>query len=363
MIRLVFVSTFAYNYFFPGKVNQAGGQTRIYNLARRFAQQEEYRVFCLVGDFGQPERVVRENVTLVKSSIDHPLGVFRVMNSIRSLRPDILVDFCASPRLAIYALLKKMIGIKYIFFTGSDNDVNGKYKEVENRIYDFFYRVGLRQADSIVAQVPLHTDLLRDAWGLKSHLVLSPYLDIRTPESVEKDIVLWVGRSAYYKRPELFVRLAEEHPGQKFVMICNTSPYDKGFMVSIAKLLKRFSNLEFHEYVPYPEMKSFYSRAKLLVNTSDFEGFPNTFLEAAVQKTPVLSLNSDPNGMLSHYGGGIYCQGNFACMKLTLAEMLATPGLLTKQGLCGFEYASRFHRIDRAVKKMDTIFKGIAWKE
>ncbi len=363
MIRLTFVSTLAYNYFFPGKVKQAGGQTRIYNLARAFAKRPEYKVFCITGDFGQPDRMVKENVTLIKAPIDNPLALVQVLRTLISLKSDLLLDFCASPRFGLYYLLKKTLGSKYIFFTGSDNDVNGGYKTVENRAYDYFYRLGLRQADAIIAQVPLHKELLEKRWQLDSHLVLSPYLDIQPKKAVAKDSILWVGRAAFYKRPELFVALAALYPRQKFVMICNKSSYDNGFMTDIVKKISNMPNLEFHEYVAYPQMGKFYGRAKLLINTSDFEGFPNTFIEAAVNATPVLSLNSDPNNMFTFHGCGYKCDGDFDRMKGTLGKMLGDKTLLTEQGQRIFDYAYRFHRIEKAVEQIDTIFKEVLWEK
>src|SRR5690606_5922774 len=41
------------------------------------------------------------------------------------------------------------------------------------------------------------------------------------------------------------------------------------------------------------------SRATMLINTSEWEGFPNIFLEAALSGTPIVSLAIDPDGLLS----------------------------------------------------------------
>jgi len=226
-------------------------------------------------------------------------------------------------------------------------------------VYDCFYMTGLKSADIIIAQVPRHQRLLKENWNIDSRLVLSPYFEIERTKSSEKEFVLWVGRAAYYKRPDLFVKLARAFPDQKFVMICNKSKYDKGFIKDMENKADDLKNFEFHEYVPYPEMETYYKRAKFLVNTSDYEGFSNTFIEAAVQYTPVLSLNSDPNNMLSSHGGGIICNGNFSILKEQCNMMLKNKDLVLEAGINAFEYAFRYHRLDRAVEQIDKIFTSI----
>ncbi|MCD4736101.1 MAG: hypothetical protein K8R53_08670, partial [Bacteroidales bacterium] len=120
MIRLTFISTLAYNYFFPGRIKQAGGHTRIYNLSRAFAKQPGYEVFCVTGDFGQPGFIEKEGVKLVKAPINNPRAMAEVFLKLKRLKSDIIVDFCASPRLFLYYVLKKMTGMKYVFLTAHD---------------------------------------------------------------------------------------------------------------------------------------------------------------------------------------------------------------------------------------------------
>lgn len=360
MIRLVFVSTLAYNYFFPGKIKQAGGHTRIVNLAKEFALRPEYDVFCITGDFGQKDYIKKEGVTLIKAPIDNPLSFINVISKIKNIKPDVLVDFCASPRLFLYYLLKKTTGLKYVFLTANDTDVNGDYKKIENRLYYYFYLIGLKNADKVVAQVPLHKELLFKRYKIKSTLVLSPYLTLTKKEKPSPSIILWVGRAAHYKRPELFVQLAQCFPSQKFVMICNASSYDRGFIKSVKDGKNIPDNLEFHEYVPYPAMISFYEQAKFLVNTSDTEGFPNTFIEAAATQTPVLSLSSNPNHMLTEHAAGYVCEGSTDILKARCHRMLIDSEKTQEAGRKAFDYAYKYHRLERAVDQFNHIFKTIA---
>jgi len=54
-------------------------------------------------------------------------------------------------------------------------------------------------------------------------------------------------------------------------------------------LLKELPNVKFSGYIKRADMNNFLSEAYALLNTSHFEGFSNTFLEAWAVGTPVIS--------------------------------------------------------------------------
>jgi glycosyltransferase involved in cell wall biosynthesis len=360
---LAFISSFSYNFFFPGAIKVAGGQTPFYNLTRKFAELSDYQVNCVVGDFGQPSVLEKDGVRIIKAPINHPLKSPQVLKALRSLDVDVYLDFCASPRLFLLRMLKTWARKPYIFFTGSDIDVNGEYRDIENIFYYWAYINGLKHADSIICQVPDQVSILKDRYNLSSELVLSPYFDI-LPRKLKKkkDIVLWVGRAARYKNPKAFIELVQNFPNEKFVMICNASGYDDDFMGSISRTLKNFENLSFKEYVPYTEIHKYFESAKLLVNTSDFEGFPNTFIEAAMNFTPILSLSVDPNRMLSNHKGGVCCGGDMGQLITAFKELVGNEGKLDEYGEYAYRYAEKYHQLDAAVLKIDGIIRGVLRK-
>ena len=63
-------------------------------------------------------------------------------------------------------------------------------------------------------------------------------------------------------------------------------------------------NLTLYGRVPYHEIGDFYDRAKVFVNTSDVEGFPNSFLQSWCRGVPVVSF-FDPNGLIKREGLGV----------------------------------------------------------
>ena len=73
-------------------------------------------------------------------------------------------------------------------------------------------------------------------------------------------------------------------------MLMNRSDENIFKEVECAKSL----NLEIIEWLPYRKAEALIAGAFALVNTSCFEGFPNTFLQAGKFGVPILSFEVDP---------------------------------------------------------------------
>ena len=85
------------------------------------------------------------------------------------------------------------------------------------------------------------------------------------------------------------------------------------------------------------------------MNTSDFEGFPNTFVEAALEKTPVVSFKVDPNKMFEEHCAGICCYGNFENMVVACKQLVENDDDRLRMGENARSYAEKFHDIDIAI--------------
>ena len=62
-------------------------------------------------------------------------------------------------------------------------------------------------------------------------------------------------------------------------------------------------NLDFKGAVPYHTVNSYFEAARLFINTSESEGFPNSFLQAWVRRVPVISF-FDPDNLIEELGLG-----------------------------------------------------------
>lgn len=352
MKTIVFLSSQVYNYFFPEKSKCFGGVSRIYRVVRWLEKNSSYNIKCIVGNYGQPKIQKSGQVILVKCRIGNYLNIFQIYSMLRELRPELIVEFYPSARLFLLGLLNLFHGQRIVYFTGSDIDVDGRYRSLTNPLFYRLYVWGLRRVNRIICQTEKQASLLYDTYGLHGQVVLSPYLKIAPLIVREREFFLWVGRSSAYKRPDLFLELAAKIPQEKFVMICNPGQHGCDMYRGVSRRSERMSNVVFIPSVSPEKMAVYYAGAKFLVNTSDFEGFPNTFVEAGMQETPIVSLNADPNGILSQYHAGFFCNGVFYRLVEYCKEFSDNTEKRYEMGKNARFYSETHHNIDRAMEKL-----------
>lgn len=123
----------------------------------------------------------------------------------------------------------------------------------------------------------------------------------------ERDAFVWVGRAAAYKNPLSFIRLAREVPEARFVMAGidpDRAPHE------ILAAAGQVPNLDLVAPLPREQLLPLYDRAVAVVNTSDFEGFPNTLLEGWARGALALTQGIDPDGVITRHGLGVVSVGS-----------------------------------------------------
>jgi glycosyltransferase involved in cell wall biosynthesis len=93
-------------------------------------------------------------------------------------------------------------------------------------------------------------------------------------------------------------------PEVRFVMIGGAVVGHEDLHRNVEEAASDIPNLEYLGAVPYHEVNNYFLRAKLFVNTSDSEGFPNSFLQAWVRQVPVISF-FDPDSIIEDREIGI----------------------------------------------------------
>jgi len=139
-------------------------------------------------------------------------------------------------------------------------------------------------------------------------------------------------------------------------------PNDVTLFERIATEAAAVPNLTFVERVPFSEIQAYFDRAKVFVNTSTVEGFPNTFVQAAMGAAPVLSLAVNPDDVLDVHGFGRCAHGDTARLTSDLAALLADEGLREAMGQAGFAYAKATHDADAVMPRFKELLARVVAK-
>ena len=170
---------------------------------------------------------------------------------------------------------------------------------------DFNFYRGIKLAGQLIAQNIFQQQQLLKNYGRSSVIInqMTPLADEKTlTESDGFVSVLWVANLKALKRPELFIELARRlknsNINQKYQMIMiGRIPASYKDLLENAK--QEISTFQYLGELSQEEVNDALSKPGILINTSVYEGFSNTFVQAWMRKVPVISMNSDPNATLS----------------------------------------------------------------
>jgi glycosyltransferase involved in cell wall biosynthesis len=166
-----------------------------------------------------------------------------------------------------------------------------------------------------------------------------------------------VGRSDTVKNPYAFIELAKRMPSQNFIMICPPATNDK-YYEKLKHEAEKIKNLKFVKRIPYSEIHTYFQKAKVFINTSFTEGYPNTFIEACRSSTPVVSLNINPDNFLTEYSCGICCLGDFGKLCKAIKSILKNNRYI-ESGENARKYFDKNHKIENVIKDYKKTFDNL----
>ncbi len=325
-IKICFVSTSAYPLFNKNSNAFFGGaEVNMYYLAKKIAEDPEFDVTVCVGDYNQEPLELYDGVKVRKLKYQPmlfgannkkyetiPYKILRQILLIKELAfrdYDVYINTCGGGMITQLVLLGKLLRRKKVIFRmASDSDAqcskfNGKF----GRIKSWIYRKSLKSTSLVVAQTERQQKMLDENINVPSVVISNGFFIKDQDDTKKKAFMLWVSRSDENKRPELFLELAARLPDEKFVIIIPGDNTTKTKAVSEAKKLK---NVELLDFVPFSQIQDYYEKAKVFVNTSVYEGFPNSFIQSFLAGTPILSFNVNPDEIITKYDLGYLCNNN-----------------------------------------------------
>lgn len=381
-VRVCFISPLGYGLYRPESGYPFGGaELQFFLLARALAEDPAYQVSVLttVSDGAGTEQHGR--VTLIKrqgqqrllaNSVGGATRAFRAGMSylaafeemrrlFRSVDADVYLHSGAGVEVGAYSLICRLLRRRFIYIVASSVDLVEPNGNVSGPLRSLF-PMGLRLASTVVCQTEEQLDWLRQRYRRNGVLIRNGHpISGRTasPDQQKRTTILWVGRSHPVKQPHLFMDLAERLPTERCVMVVMRDLAYEGVWKGIRERAETLPNLILHENVRWDAMDRIFAEAKLYVNTSSYEGFPNTFVQAAIQGVPILSLNVDPDRVLVRHQIGVCAEGSFDRLVASVTQLCMASDQREELGRRALAYAAAYHDLSRSVNELKALVRAL----
>lgn len=231
--------------------------------------------------------------------------LYQLMNSIKAD-----CYYCRASISYVHSVVKnakKIGGSTVIWACSHDNELKNQTKgrfitQILGKLNNMLFNKALLKIDHIFLQTDYQQKLLKEQFKLSGTVIHNghPKPKLHKKEG-KKNIIVWVGRLQTWKHPEKFVGIAEKLLNCPYQFIAIGKPLiNNNLAAAMLAADKKLSNFEYKGELSNSDVCSIIAQAKLLVNTSDYEGFSNTFIEAWARGVPVVSLKVDPDNVLQN---------------------------------------------------------------
>jgi glycosyltransferase involved in cell wall biosynthesis len=352
-----------------GTAGRAGGaELDVWQIATALARDPAFRpTLAAVGDTN--DRTTVDGVRVV--SIERyrtdrtRRGHFarycgRVVRVLRNVNAD--VYFCKGASLeAVLCFVAARVGRRRKFVFRLQHDWEATPETLTDRIFGGqralarLFMLALRRADTLFAQTRTQQQLLRTSFGLESTVLYNSHPIPSAVPLDNKRTVLWVGRAAAYKRPQVFLDLAERLPSHPFVMVATFDENHPSVLDAVRERSRHLPNVTLIEGAAREEVEALFRAARVYVLSSEAEGFPNVLVEAWKNRTPVASLRVDPDGLIRQHEAGFVADDDPEALVRGLAALLGDDELFRRAADKGYALACELLNIDRTIERYKAI--------
>lgn len=287
-----------------------GGITvQLYFWAQAFAKNG-WQVYSFAD--GAKNTFTREGIVFIPNKyikrINFLIEWWRSLRYMLTIHPLVIIYRGANRHLLPLALFSKLFRSKLVYFAASDVNFEPGKELVGSGYNRKLYHCSIRHIRFFVTQNKHQHETLLKNYGKESLTMYNIWGAVnfgRHNKLPESDAV-WIANFRILKRAEWVINLAKKFPDLHFVMAGGRG-CDIGYYEEMEQQAAGLANLEFLGGVGFSYANELVNCSRVLLCTSTFEGFPNTFLQAWSVGIPVIST-VDPSGTISANGLGVVVQ-------------------------------------------------------
>ncbi|MBL7961733.1 glycosyltransferase family 4 protein [bacterium] len=235
------------------------------------------------------------------------------------------------------------------------------FASVDTIIKDILFKRNFLKSDMVISQNISQQFECKKRFKRNSTIIRSGH-PAPLPDTYVKDSplsVCWIANVRAVKQPELFLELARKcedistRSGTQFIMVMgkNIANYEK---TRFMEKLKTQPNMLIIGEQSIDEANAVMGRSSLLVNTSVYEGFSNTYIQAWMRETPVVTLHCDPDGIIENHKLGFHSR-SFDQLVTDVRYLIENESIRQEMGNNARVYALENHSIEKSAEAMNDL--------
>ena len=217
----------------------------------------------------------------------------------------------------------------------------------------------VKNCSKIIVQNSKQQSDLLNLFDRKGVLVTQASKPVKSVELIDKSSnkleVVWIANLKPIKQPEVFLKLVKNFINDSRINFTMVGKPSKNYYRVISEL-DHVSNFKFLGQIDNRRVNDLLLKSHVLINTSISEGFSNTFVQAWLRKTVVVSMNSNPDNILTDKRIG-FVEGTLSDICTRLEFLLENNKDLVDIGDKAYEYAMNNHNIEKNLERVIELLK------
>jgi hypothetical protein len=212
----------------------------------------------------------------------------------------------------------------------------------QSRLNRTLYQYYLRRCGLVLVQSPAQAQLYQERYGRQAEEMpnIADVPDEITPKAPEP-LVAWAGAIRKCKRPLWVVDIARKLPDVRFVIAGGPNPGEDDLWEQLQQAAAHVPNVELPGWLPVSGVQELLGQAWVSLCTSQMEGFPNVYLMAWGQETPLVT-SFGAGGLVERSGAGLVGETP-EDLTQSLTALFSDSGLRQQMGHRGQQYTIESH--------------------